>query len=121
MGFTHTTNDSEAAQIRPRRLDSRRVYPVLVFVPLFYLLVRYAPPAMFFALVTVAALLALREFYRLHFRDESNRIAMGLGLGLTGLLLTSLQWPTLLSDRTVFLLTVIAVLVSRLFTSREVK
>ncbi|TAJ22871.1 MAG: hypothetical protein EPO64_12605, partial [Nitrospirae bacterium] len=105
----------------PRRPDSRRVYPALVFIPLFYLLVRYFPTSAFFALVTAAALFALLELYRLHFRDEPNRIATGLGLGLTGLLLASLQWPTLVSERTVVLLTVIAVLLSRLLATREMK
>ncbi|MBI3602964.1 MAG: phosphatidate cytidylyltransferase [Nitrospirae bacterium] len=121
MGFAHTTNEPETARATPRRLDSRRVYPALVFVPLFYLLVRYFPASAFFALVTAAALFALLELYRLHFRDEPNRMATGLGLGLTSLLLASLQWPTLVSERTVVLLTVIAVLLSRLFATREMK
>ena len=34
-----------------RRFDSRRVYVALVFIPLFYALVRYAPPLGLFGLV----------------------------------------------------------------------
>lgn len=101
-----------------RRLDARRIYPALVFIPLFYLLVRYAPPSAFFVLVAATALLALAEFYRLHFQEGSDRIGMGLGLGLTGLLLASLQWPGIISERSVFLLTVTAVLTYRLVSPR---
>lgn len=101
-----------------RRLDARRIYPALVFIPLFYLLVRYAPPSGFFVLVAATALLALAEFYRLHFQEGSDRIGMGLGLGLTGLLLASLQWPGIISERSVFLLAVTAVLTYRLVSPR---
>jgi phosphatidate cytidylyltransferase len=104
-----------------RRLDGRRVYPALVFIPIFYFLVRYFPPSTFFVLVTAAALLALAEFYRLHFRDGSDRIAVGLGLGLTALLLTSLQWPGMVSERSVLLLTVTTVLTYRLLSPRELR
>src|SRR2546426_9778186 len=76
-----------------KRVDSQRVYAALVFLPLFYFLVRYLPPIALFALVVAAALLALAEFYRFHFRDASASIAMGLGLGSAGLLLASLPWP----------------------------
>lgn len=101
-----------------RRLDARRIYPALVFIPLFYLLVRYAPPSAFFVLVAATALLALAEFYRLHFQEGSDRIGMGLGLGLTGLLLASLQWPGIISERSVFLLAVFSVLTYRLVSPR---
>lgn len=119
MGLAHTTNRPEVAPAAARRLDWRRVYPALVFIPLFYLLVRYFPPSAFFVLVAAAALLALTEFYRLHFREGSDRMAVGLGLGLTGLLLASLQWPGVLSERSVFLLTVTALLTYRLVSPRE--
>lgn len=75
---------------------------------------------MFFVLVTATALLALAEFYRLHFREGSDRAATGLGLGLTGLLLASLQWPGIISERSIFLLAVAVVLTYRLVSPREV-
>ena len=72
----------EVAAERPvtvRRWDTRRVYAALIFIPLFYLVVRYLPPAAFFALVLVAAGLALVELYRLHFHanfsDAHSHIA----------------------------------------------
>lgn len=101
-----------------RQLDVRRVYPALVFVPLFYGLVRYGPPAAFFGLVTVAASLALVEFYRLHFRDARAALETWLGVGLLTLLLISLQWPALVATPTVCMIVVAAVLTSRLLSSR---
>lgn len=43
----------------------KRILPAVVFLPAFYLIVREAPAAAYFALLAVAACLALRELYRL--------------------------------------------------------
>lgn len=96
--------------------DIRRVYVALAFLPLFYLLVRYAPPVAFFLLVLTATLLALAEFYRLHFRDASPRGAMVLGLGSATLWLVTLQWPGLLSDRSVIVAILVAILAYQVAT-----
>lgn len=106
----------------PRRLDIRRVYPALIFAPLFYLLVRYLPPSAFFILILAASLSATSEFYRLHFRAERGTVPTSAGLGATALLLTSMQWPSLISEQTALLLTVVGSLLlpllSRWDTSR---
>jgi len=118
------TNDQQALQGLPvvrRQFNTRRVYTALVFAPLFYLLVRYFPTTAFFALVVSAAWLALAEFYRLHFREERVPIAMTLGLGSGGLLLTSMQWPGLIPERIALLVMLIAVLTYPLFSTRELK
>jgi len=118
LGAAHTTNRPADVPTR-RSLDGRRLYPALVFIPLFYVLVRYGPPAVFFALVTVAALCALAEFYRLHFRDERLPLEVGLGLGLLTILLAGLQWPGLVSVQTLCLAILMVVLTSRLAAPRE--
>lgn len=118
------TNDHQALQDLPvarSRFNARRVYTALVFAPLFYLLVRHLPVAAFFVLVVSAALLALAEFYRLHFREERVPIATALGLGSGGLVLTSMQWPGLVPERIVLLVMLIAVLTYPLFSTRELK
>ncbi len=102
-------------------MDPRRVYSAIVFIPLFYLLVRYCPPPALFFLVVGAALLALSEFYRLHFREARATPAPVLGLGAAVLLLTSLQWPGLIAERTVLVLTVVAVLVLRLRSTQDLR
>jgi phosphatidate cytidylyltransferase len=109
------------APMAGRQVDGWRIVPALVVIPLFYLLVRYLPSTVFFALVAVSAILALLEFYRLHFREERASLSIFLGVGSLGLLLASLQWPGLISERTVFLVTVIAVLSSRLWSQRSLR
>jgi phosphatidate cytidylyltransferase len=42
----------------------KRILSAVVFLPLFYLIVKVAPPEVYFALLAAAALLALRELYR---------------------------------------------------------
>lgn len=103
--------------------DRRRIYSALVVLPLFYVLVRYFPPVVFFLLVAGAALMAQREFYDLYFRDASPR--MGINLGLVGgvVLLISLQWskqlPFIPSDRGVLIIILMAVFISQLAVARE--
>ncbi len=111
---------SEAAAIK-KRVDGRRLYAALIFIPLFYGLVRYFPPIFFFGLVVGAALLAQFEFYRLHFRDDRVPVLAALGLGTGAVLLASLQWPGFLSERVVFLVSLIAALTSRLVATSELK
>jgi phosphatidate cytidylyltransferase len=104
-----------------KRWDSRRVYAALIFIPLFYAIVRYAPPLAFFTLVAAAALLAVAEFYRLHFREEGLPAAvMTFGFGATALLLASFQWPDGMAERTVVLAIIIGALLHRLYTRRTV-
>lgn len=121
MGAEQMMSGACEAPTAARRLDGRRLYAALTFIPLFYLLVRYLPPIAFFVLVLAAAWLALVEFYRLYFRNERFPRPIFLGLGFAGLLLASLQWPGVVSERAVFLLTLAAVLTSRLFSTRDLK
>ncbi len=111
---------SEAAATK-KRVDGRRLYAALIFIPLFYVLVRYFPPVFFFGLVVGAALLAQFEFYRLHFRDDRVPVLAALGLGTGALLLASLQWPGTLPERAVLLVALIAALTSRLVATSELK
>ncbi len=104
-----------------KRWDSRRVYAALVFLPLFYALVRYAPPLAFFALVATAALLSVAEYYRLHFREEGLPAAgLTFGFGATALILASFQWPGGISERTIVLIIVTGALLHRLGARRTV-
>jgi phosphatidate cytidylyltransferase len=97
-----------------RQLDTRRIYTALVFAPLFYLLVRYLPAIVFFAFVVAVAMSSLEEFYRLYFRNESIPMEIILGLGSLALLLMSMQWPDMMSERDVILLMLAAVFLYRL-------
>jgi phosphatidate cytidylyltransferase len=95
--------------------DRQRVYVTLIFAPLFYLLVRHAPPGALFALTLGAALFAVAEYYRLHFRADSLPAAlMAVGFCATALILGSFQWPLFISERSTVLLIIMGALVYRL-------
>ena len=75
-----------------QRLDWRRIYPALVFAPLFYLLVRHLPPVFFFILVTIVSLLALWEFYGIYTHNQGNPFLTMTGLAFTVVVLAGMQW-----------------------------
>lgn len=77
------------------RSDRRRLYAAVVFVPLFYVIVRYLPSIALFAVVAAAASLALIELYRLYFGPRSSTRAIALALVLALLVLSTFQWPGL--------------------------
>lgn len=83
-----------AADVSPsRRWDRRRIYAALVFIPLFYVLVRYLPPIAFFGLVIGASWLALVELYRMHFHSKPAIVEIAIGVVMTTFMLSHLQWP----------------------------
>lgn len=102
-----------------RRWDRRRIYTALVFIPLFYLLVRYLPPIAFFGLVAGASWLALVELYRLHFQSQSETTAIVVGLIGTTLLLGHLQWPEALPLRPLLLFIVIMTILFYLLSKHD--
>ena len=113
--------DVVAADLPPtsKRWDSRRLYAALVFIPLFYLLVRYLPPIAFFGLVVGASWLALIELYRLHFQPRLATMAIILGLVMTTLVLSHLQWPDALPLHPLLLFVITATLLSYLLSKHE--
>jgi phosphatidate cytidylyltransferase len=121
LNADQTTSAALQAPLTRRRFDGRRVIPALIFVPLFYALVRYAPPAAFFIVVAAAALLALAEFHHLHFRDRRAPFELALGCGTTLALLVSLQWPWVVSEHTALVVALVAALASRLVSPRDLK
>jgi phosphatidate cytidylyltransferase len=69
------------------RFDPRRIYTVLLVVPLLYGAIRYLPPVAFTGLVAVAGCLSLVELYRLCFQDSFRPLATAVGLlGCVGLI-----------------------------------
>ncbi len=95
----------------PKKFDPKRVYSALVFIPLFYLLTRHFPPVFFFLLITSVSLLAMWEFFDLHFSGEVGHQPAIVGLVCGGILLLSLQWPALIGFQ-VTLLTILAILIA---------
>ena len=93
-----------------KKFDYRRIYSALVFIPLFYLFTRYFPPIVFFLLILLSVILALWEFYRLHFNELHCRKNLLVGFMGAALLLFSLQWPTRLNLQTA-LITILLMMV----------
>jgi phosphatidate cytidylyltransferase len=79
----------------------------ILFAPLFYLVVRYLPPAAFFGLVSAVGLLAVGELFRLLSPKEQWPISIGIGGAATVALFCSAQWPGLMSERLILLVTVL--------------
>jgi phosphatidate cytidylyltransferase len=104
-----------------RRTDVRRLYSAVVFLPLFYVLVRYLPPVALFGLVLPATLIALIEFYGLHFQKSELWPEAFLGCGGTAILLAAVQWPGFASERAVLLGTLALLAVVRMFSPRGLR
>ena len=75
-----------------RRLNSQRIYPALVFIPLFYVLVRHLPTTVFFAVVLTAGLMAFVEWHHLLLPSSAPRSGMAIGLIGLALLMSHMQW-----------------------------
>lgn len=91
-------------------LDHRRIYPALVFIPLFYLLTRHGQSILFFSFVSLVTIFALWEFYSLQFKPAQNKSGFIVGIGGAMILLISMQWPNLLRFETALAITLFSML-----------
>ncbi|MDQ6734508.1 MAG: phosphatidate cytidylyltransferase, partial [Nitrospirota bacterium] len=109
-----------AADVPPsRRWDRRRIYAALVFIPLFYVLVRYLPPIAFFGVVLGASWLALVELYGLHFHSRPATLAIATGVVMTTFVLSHMQWPGALPLGPLLLFTMTATLLLYLVSKQD--
>jgi len=108
---------------RPRSSSEtiHRVLAAVVFVPIFFFLVRDLGPVAFFVLVVISGMFAVGEFYRLHVGPASWPWWGWAGVAFTGLFLGSTQWPGLLSERTVLAGTLSSALCMPLFSGKPLK
>jgi phosphatidate cytidylyltransferase len=77
-----TTNREPAQTVQKTgtRFDPRRIYTVLLVVPLLYGTIRFLPPVAFTCIVALAGCLSLAELYRLCFEASSRSLAIAIGL-----------------------------------------
>lgn len=111
----------DPARPRPSSEAVRRVLTAAVFLPLLYVLIHDFGPLAFFILVAVCGMVAVGEFYRLRLGTAVWPWWGWLGVGATGLLLGSVQWPALLSLHTVLLGTIIMALCMPLITTKPLR
>jgi phosphatidate cytidylyltransferase len=114
-------NPLDAGRPRSSSEAVRRILAAVCFIPLFYLLVHDLGPTAFFGLIVISGLLALWEFYRLHVGPDSWPWWGWAGLVLTGLLLGSVQWPTLLSQRAVLVSGIMVAICLPLFSRQPLR
>ena len=120
MTVGHTTEEpSKLLTMTSKSFNPARLYVAVVFIPLFYALVRFVHPVGLYLLVVITAGLALHEFYALHFSpDQLNREWWIIFLAPLGLL-TSLQWPGLLPTSLILTFFALLILSSRLFHTQS--
>ena len=94
----------------------KRVITAVVFIPFFYLMVRYLPPLFFFLFVVVGILIGLREFYQFHYGPVgSGSITLGLILGV--LVAVSFYRQDLIEGSALLIGIVLVILLFHLFFS----
>ena len=106
---------SQKVQKIPHRFTLERVYPALIFAPLFYLSVRYFPPIVFFLLVVIVASLAFLEFTKVTLPPSSSTATLVCGIGSVWGLLALLQWTEFILPTMV--LTILVVVLLLIFMS----
>lgn len=95
-------------------MDPRRLYSALVFVPLLYVGIRYAPPWIFSLLIGTVALFALWEFFSLYLPETHSTLAKSLSCLIASLLLMAMHkgLPEIL---TVGLLGIVSIILAGFF------
>ena len=101
---SHLKNQSPPSSEKSTRFDPKRIYPALVFVPLFYLLTQHLHPMFFFGLILIVSCLAMWEFYGLTFLDEDRKQRSLVGLSCGVILLLSLQSSDWLNFQTAIMI-----------------
>ena len=90
----------------------RRLYTVLIALPIVYGVIRYLPAWALTVLVVAGGSLALRELYLISFIGQSTRLLTGIGLVTSALVIAHQHLPITLP--TVLILGVLAVLTTLL-------
>ena len=111
----------QEVQKKSHKFTLERVYPALVFVPLFYLAVRYLPPVVFFFLIVIVASLAFLEFTKVSLAPPPSTMALGVGIVGIWLFLAGMQWTTFLLPTIIFTILIVALLVIFMFIPLQMR
>jgi phosphatidate cytidylyltransferase len=90
---TVSQQQADSTPTAASRFDPKRIYTILVLVPLLYAVIRYLPPLAFSGIVVLGGTVALFEFYRLCFEDRSHSWLIGIGLTGFAALILGTHWP----------------------------
>ncbi len=73
LDHRHSSSTPDSPPIStPKKVDPRRLYSAVVFIPLLYVGIRYSPPWLFSIFLGIASLLALWEFFTLYCGTTRN-------------------------------------------------
>ncbi len=103
------------------RFTLERVYPALVFVPLFYLTVRHLPPVVFFLLIVIVGSLAFLEFTKVSTSSSPPTLTLTIGIMSVWGLLAALQWTEFLIPTIALTALVISLLLIFMFVPQRLK
>jgi phosphatidate cytidylyltransferase len=98
----------------------KRIAVAVVFIPLFYVLVRYLDPAVFYILVMAGILLALYEFLSMNFGGP-GAVQIPVGLAAGGLTAALLGWAGPAPQAAWITGIIVAVLLAELFLKTDLK
>ncbi|WP_447968733.1 phosphatidate cytidylyltransferase [Nitrospira sp. M1] len=112
---------SPEAHPKPHRFTLQRVYPALIFAPLFYVFVRYVPPFAFWALIFIVAGLAFWEFTKVTLPTPPTSLASTFYIGSIGILLIAIQWTDHIGPITIATFIVVALLLAFMLAPQQVK
>ena len=112
---------SGEAQKQPHRFTLQRVYPALIFAPLFYLFVRFAPASAFFVLIFIVSSLAFWEFTKVTPSSSSTSLTIFGWMGLLVLLLGAMQWTEIPLPILFLTLLVVGILLTIMFLPHLLK
>ncbi len=108
-------------QKNPHRFTLQRVYPALIFAPLFYIFVRYLPPIAFFILIFIVASLAFWEFTKVTLPTPPSPLAMIGWIGSVGVVLAFMQGTTTILYFAIITSIIMALLLTFMFVPQQLK
>ncbi|GJL55421.1 MAG: phosphatidate cytidylyltransferase [Nitrospirales bacterium] len=110
---------SPEAHSTPHRFTLQRVYPALIFAPLFYVFIRYFPPLAFWGLIVLVAGLAFWEFTKVTLSPPPTSRVSAICIGSIGILLAVIQWTTSLDPIMVATVVVVALLMAFMLAPQQ--
>ena len=99
---TTNTEPVQTVQQTAARFDPRRIYTVILLIPLLYLAIRFLPPLVFTGIVAVIGVAALYEFYALCFGDTRAPWKVGAGLTVCAALIAGPLTPGIVTPALLF-------------------
>lgn len=101
-------------------MRSNRLFAALIFIPVFYIIIRHFPPFVFFLFVSGSILIGQYEFYRFYYgKAMPPQIILGLSLGL--FLSVSFYLRGHFSHGAIVTTMIISIMIYQVFFKKEIK